>query len=64
MKDSRFQPMRLDEVNRLHCSVSLLLHFEKCRDVLDWQVGVDQGFEASREVILYKCLCKCLCLCR
>ena len=38
MKDSRFQPMRPDEMSKLHCSVSLLLHFEECKDVVDWQV--------------------------
>nr|CAB3221460.1 uncharacterized protein CG5902 [Phallusia mammillata] len=41
LKDSRFAPMRLEEVGKLHCSVSLLTNFEDCRDCFDWQIGVN-----------------------
>lgn len=40
MKDSRFVPIKRDELTRLHCSVSLLTNFEDCRDCYDWQIGV------------------------
>jgi len=41
MKDSRFSPVRLDELANLHCSVSLLTDFQDCRDCFDWKVGVN-----------------------
>lgn len=40
IKDSRFAPIKRDELSRLHCSVSLLTNFEECRDCYDWQIGV------------------------
>ncbi len=39
-KDSRFPPINRDEFSKLHCSVSILRHFEEGSDYLDWQVGV------------------------
>ncbi|XP_076805349.1 nuclear protein AMMECR1-like isoform X2 [Clavelina lepadiformis] len=39
-KDSRFSPIKLEEMSRLYCSVSLLLNFEDCVNCLDWQVGI------------------------
>ncbi|CAG0897353.1 unnamed protein product [Cyprideis torosa] len=39
-KDSRFQPMDAEEFSRLHCSVSILRHFEVGSDYLDWEVGI------------------------
>lgn len=40
LKDSRFQPVRLDEVHKLHCSVSLLTNFESDKNYLDWEIGI------------------------
>jgi hypothetical protein len=40
MKDSRFSPITKDEFVRLHCSVSILTHFEEAADYLDWEVGI------------------------
>ncbi|KAL8580905.1 AMME syndrome candidate protein 1 protein [Nucella lapillus] len=39
VRDSRFAPIAKDEFTRLHCSVSILTHFEEARDYLDWEVG-------------------------
>ncbi|XP_046146049.1 AMMECR1-like protein isoform X3 [Osmia lignaria lignaria] len=39
-KDSRFNPITLEELPRLHVSVSILRHFEDGTDYLDWVVGV------------------------
>jgi uncharacterized protein (TIGR00296 family) len=40
LKDSRFKPMSLNEVNRdLSVYVSLLVDFEEGKDALDWEVG-------------------------
>jgi len=38
--DSRFAPVREDEIPRLTCSISLLFAFEKIGDCYDWEVGV------------------------
>ncbi|KAG1442951.1 hypothetical protein G6F56_010853 [Rhizopus delemar] len=40
LKDARFNPISLQETPKLSCSVSLLVHFEKTEDYLDWEVGV------------------------
>lgn len=40
MRDSRFSPMRTEELSKLWCSVSLLIGFEDCKDCYDWDVGV------------------------
>ena len=40
MKDSRFDPITREEFSKLHCSVSILTHFEEARDYLDWEVRV------------------------
>ncbi|XP_064638489.1 AMMECR1-like protein [Lineus longissimus] len=40
MKDSRFDPIKKDELTKLYCSVSLLTNFEEAKDYLDWEVGV------------------------
>ncbi|XP_050423625.1 nuclear protein AMMECR1 [Adelges cooleyi] len=40
MKDSRFRPISNDEINRLHVTVSILLHFEEGKDFNDWEIGV------------------------
>ena len=47
MKDSRFDPITKEEFTKLHCSVSILTHFEEARDYLDWEV----------------CVCVCVCVC-
>ena len=39
LRDSRFKPISLDEVNNLHCSVSLLTNFESDKNYLDWEVS-------------------------
>ena len=39
MKDSRFKPIRPDEIPRLLCAVSLLTNFEKGDHFLDWEVS-------------------------
>lgn len=40
MKDSRFDPITKEEFSKLHCSVSILTHFEEARDYLDWEVDI------------------------
>ncbi|CAI9736873.1 Hypothetical predicted protein [Octopus vulgaris] len=40
MKDSRFNPITKEEFPKLHCSVSILTHFEEATDYLDWEVGI------------------------
>eukprot|EP00041_Stephanoeca_diplocostata_P003326 m.33540 g.33540 ORF g.33540 m.33540 type:complete len:206 (+) comp14241_c0_seq3:305-922(+) len=39
-EDRRFNPITHDELAHLHCTVSLLVEFERGRDYLDWTVGV------------------------
>lgn len=39
-KDSRFQPIRKDELINLQVSVSLLTDFEETEGYLDWQIGI------------------------
>jgi AMME syndrome candidate gene 1 protein len=39
-RDQRFDPMRIEEVPNLRVGVSLLVKYEACSDVYDWQVGV------------------------
>ncbi|XP_076453596.1 AMMECR1-like protein [Babylonia areolata] len=41
MKDSRFDPITKEEFTKLHCSVSILTHFEEGKDCFDWEVGVN-----------------------
>lgn len=38
--DSRFNPITLEEVPRLHVSVSILRHFEDGQDYMDWEIGI------------------------
>jgi uncharacterized protein (TIGR00296 family) len=38
--DRRFDPVRVEEVPNLRVGVSLLVKYEVCSDVYDWQVGV------------------------
>lgn len=40
LRDSRFHPVTLDEVHKLHCSVSLLTNFEKESHYLNWEIGI------------------------
>ncbi len=37
--DSRFSPIREDEVCHLRVGVSLLVNYENCKDCYDWDVG-------------------------
>lgn len=39
MEDTRFSPMRANELNHLKCEISLLHSFEKAKDVYDWEIG-------------------------
>jgi uncharacterized protein (TIGR00296 family) len=39
-KDRRFEALTPPEVAHLRVGVSLLVHYEPCRDVFDWTVGV------------------------
>eukprot|EP00934_Nitzschia_sp_Nitz4_P001310 Nitzschia sp. Nitz4//scaffold66_size103028//1802//2515//NITZ4_004487-RA/size103028-processed-gene-0.20-mRNA-1//-1//CDS//3329556317//1310//frame0 len=40
LKDHRFRPIALSELESLKVSVSLLIHYETCKDAFDWEVGV------------------------
>jgi len=40
MRDSRFKPIRLDEVPALHVGLSFLQNFEYADDIYDWNIGV------------------------
>lgn len=40
LRDSRFRPIRLEELPKLTCAVSLLTDFEVADNYLDWEVGV------------------------
>lgn len=40
LKDKRFNPIIASEVRNLRVGVSLLVQYEDCRDVHDWQVGI------------------------
>lgn len=39
LHDNRFTPIVQQELPQLQCSVSLLVNYENCRDINDWQVG-------------------------
>lgn len=54
MKDSRFKPIRADEVPRLLCAVSLLTNFEKGAHYLDWEVRL--GVSLAILNIYFLCL--------
>lgn len=38
-KDSRFTPIKQNEIKNLNCEVSLLVEFEKAKNPVDWVVG-------------------------
>ncbi|VDL71561.1 unnamed protein product [Nippostrongylus brasiliensis] len=38
--DSRFDPVRKEEIPYLHCGVSLLIKFESAHDYTDWTIGM------------------------
>lgn len=40
LQDSRFDPVTLDELPSLTCTVSLLVGFEDCQNCFDWTIGV------------------------
>lgn len=40
LHDNRFTPIVQQELPKLQCSVSLLVNYENCRDVDDWEVGL------------------------
>ena len=39
LKDTRFRPIKIDEVPNLNVAVSLLTTFEQAKDPEDWEVG-------------------------
>lgn len=39
MKDTRFNPVSIEEVPQLSVNVSLLINFTEQKDVDDWEVG-------------------------
>ena len=50
-QDSRFSPIRKEELSQLTCEVNFLTMFEKVDDVLDWELekhGMAIEFEDSR----------------
>ena len=38
-KDSRFPPIKKEEIESLNCGISLLINFEDANDCYDWEVG-------------------------
>ena len=38
-KDSRFPPIKKEEIENLNCGISLLMNFEEANDCYDWEVG-------------------------
>jgi uncharacterized protein (TIGR00296 family) len=40
LRDRRFEPMRVEEIKELRVAVSLLVQYEQCDHVHDWEVGV------------------------
>lgn len=38
LRDHRFDPIQMQELDRLHCSVSLLLDYEDAKHYEDWEV--------------------------
>lgn len=40
LHDRRFEPVAANELSSLRVGVSLLVHYEVCKDVYDWEVGV------------------------
>ncbi|KNB46751.1 hypothetical protein JH06_1399 [Blastocystis sp. subtype 4] len=48
-EDPRFSPIRLSEVKRLQCTVSLLYDFEDANDPMDWEVKLLHGIIISFE---------------
>lgn len=40
LRDRRFRPVSLEEVESLRVAVSLLVQYETCKNAYDWQVGV------------------------
>jgi AMME syndrome candidate gene 1 protein len=39
LNDRRFRPIAMSEVSSLRVSISLLVQYEKCQDVMDWTIG-------------------------
>eukprot|EP00117_Sycon_ciliatum_P000926 scpid5076/ scgid6807/ AMMECR1-like protein &gt; AMMECR1-like protein len=40
LKDSRFNPIKWEEISLLDCGISLLTNFEQARSYLDWEIGI------------------------
>lgn len=51
--DSRFRPIKLEEIEHLECSISILLDFEVIQNWKDWEIGKHgiiiewKGFKAT-----------------
>lgn len=55
--DSRFDPITRDEIPQLHCTVSLLVDYERITDRQDWEVGTHGlmiQFHSSDKVKAYQ----------
>ncbi|XP_033118252.1 AMME syndrome candidate gene 1 protein homolog [Anneissia japonica] len=39
LRDSRFPPINKEELPQLHCSVSVLRHFQDAKNYEDWEIG-------------------------
>jgi AMME syndrome candidate gene 1 protein len=39
LKDRRFSPIQIEELEHLKCSISLLVHFEDAMNAYDWIIG-------------------------
>ena len=40
LQDGRFSPVKVTELEKLVCSISVLTDFEECQDFNDWTIGV------------------------
>jgi uncharacterized protein (TIGR00296 family) len=49
LKDTRFDPISIEELPHLHVGVSLLTDFEQCQSPLDWELG-KHGIEIDMEI--------------
>ena len=38
-EDSRFPPIKKEEIESLNCWISLLINFEDAKDCYDWEIG-------------------------
>ena len=53
LKDSRFNPISIDEVKDLTVAVSLLVNFQERQNCMDWEVG-KHGIQISFDHGMYR----------